>query len=262
MPLICDWCNQSIHRSEKTINEEEVDPTGEFLSRYGGKTGWNYNFETFGFFDPEIVYFTLADYENWGGQGGGYSKSLYEIADGWEEESGAYFQGPTGCICETCLESIAAECIQSSQSASRPFENGGWMGFTSKYFFSGGKSQPPIIIAVCAAELKCVDCEKNQSSLQIVYVPGNNNKQWDKEVQDYDDNWVTSGEYWTTDDLQIIRGPEVDSIRRGIWDPLVFESYIQNEEDEYERTITVECEFQKGSLTTKGWVCEDCDVPA
>ena len=80
MPLICDWCNQSIHRSEKTINEEEVNPTGEFLSRYGGKTGWNYNYETFGFFDPEIVYFTLADYENWGGQGYGYSKSLYELS--------------------------------------------------------------------------------------------------------------------------------------------------------------------------------------
>lgn len=271
MSIVCDWCNLSIHRSEVFLDLNELKWGLEWNARRVndwsknhyyklqqgnsniGKNGTLYGLNDrvkLGIFTPKYVTIDVI-----GETGSSLERQLSSLAR--FSSSGEPAVKPSGHFCEECFEEIAQQCFECSSRADPPFNQGGWMGFTSKHVFTGDMDRPPLMIAVCAAKLDCIDCEAEEHSLHVVYIPGNFNKEERKTVQNFDDEWVDSGERWGRSDLELGRGPMVDYLRRGVWNSWIFNVFIEDQDET--RKTTVPCPFFDGSLTRKGWVCIDCD---
>lgn len=275
MPIVCDWCNLSIHRSEVFLSLTELKwgmkwnarrgdgwsktsayskQDGSFIGKKGTFYGLNES-SKLGFFTPKYVTIDV----DLGDPRGNLENQLDSLAR--YSSSGETAVRPSGHFCEECFEEIAQQCFESSSRADPPFNQGGWMGFTSKHVFTGDMDQPPLMIAVCAAKLDCIDCEEEEHSLHVVYIPGNYNVSGPKQVRDgWDDDgydWIDSGVRWRRSDLKLGRGPMVDYLRRGEWNSWIFNVFVENEQETVKTTVP--CPFFDGSLTRKGWVCWDCD---
>ena len=277
MAITCDWCNLSIHRRDVALSLTKIDwmapwdtwqEGAEYSSAdydYGSYGNW-YGLNKgpqLGLFDPKYVAISVAGSGLTGNTGptGATILTLEEQLGAYERysSSGETVVAPSGDFCEECFEEIVHQCIESSARAKPPFDRGGWMGFTSKYIFTGDMKQPPLMIAVGAAKLDCIDCEDEFHSLHVVYISGNGGNAGSiMEDLSNDETWdlQPTGERWTTDDLKLGRGPMVDYIRRGTWNSWIFNTI---DYQGFSEDINVPWRNHGGFLTKKGWVCSDCD---
>lgn len=237
MPIICAWCQSSVVRSRAALEFPDVT-------------------------DKEKLGIAMNDYIWWGEDcSGGYGRYtskidrhdfLVNLSEGYwnchnEHESGDVLANTQEGLCKICLDELIEICKLSSERADPPCdtENGSWVGFTSKHVFEGGRKVGPTLLCVAIAKLLCIECGKNDSTIQLITT---GTYGWEHSRYD--------GESWDEDHIILGRGPMVDYIRKGTWIDWVIK---MNDYDGEWIIYYPESIMPSGWLTQDGWCCSKCD---